>query len=108
MRGDKAAHGVDQVALDVGAEDGLAVPVGAGDQVAVDDQRRRALDQVDQDVLLAIQRLAGQAGQKMGHRDRIADGEVLHRLRRDDVRQREQAERAGFLCVGEPSHEEAP
>ena len=106
MRDDQAAHGVDQVALEVCTEDRTSVPVGAGDQVAIDHQRSGPLHEIDQDVLFAVQRRAREAGQHLRHRDRVGGGQVLHRLWRHDVRQGEQAERPGLLGVGQPSDEE--
>lgn len=101
------AKGIDQIALEVGAVLGLAVAIGAGEQIAVHDQRHGASHQFVQHVVLPVLRYARDAGHELRNHDRVAVAQHLHHFPWDDMGQREEAQPSGLARVASPAHEVA-
>src|SRR5438034_9451249 len=85
----------------------LAVALSARLQIAVDDQGRGTPHEVLEDIVLAVNRHAADAGHHVWDHDRVALREVIQRLRGDDLRKRKYTARPGLLGMRDPEEQEA-
>ncbi len=105
--GRQAAHGVDQVPLEVRAELRHAVAIGVGLQVPVDHQRKRTTHQSVEDVVVTVDRLPADAGKEVRDDDAVVLRQVLERGSRHDQGQCEHAQAARLGGVRPPANEVA-
>src|SRR5438876_8282397 len=84
----------------------LAIAFGARLQIAVDDQGRCTAHELLEDIVLAIHRHPADAGQHVRNDNAIALGEVMQRLRGNNLWERKHAERSSLLRVHDPAEKE--